>query len=399
MRPSRWTLAQVEAGSWIRRMFAEGQRLRALHGPDSVADLALGQPLEAPPAIREAFVRAATDAPPGRFQYMPNAGYPEVRERIVQEIGFPGLGIDSVALTTGAAGAISVALKTFVQPGDEVVGITPYFSEFRLYCETAGLRFVPVPSHDDLTIDAPAVRAALSDRTAAVIINTPSNPSGHVMSEGELRRLIAALETHNRRGHRRILLIVDEVYRRLIYPPAQQVDVLRLYEHTVLARSFSKDMGIAGERIGYLVLHPSLSTPDVVNGVSLCMRALGYVNAPATAQRALLHLESWDVDCSPHRALRDEAYSAALEAGLDLLEPEGALYLWAHSPWEDTVAFVHALAERRVLITPGVAFGAPDRVRLCFSVPRRSLAMAMEVVAEVLRDGGGKGGIRTPGGA
>ena len=383
MTISRWSRAQMQDGGWIRRMFMEGERLRAEFGESTVADLSIGQPLEAPEAIVEAFAAASRERFRGRFGYMPNLGYSEVRERAAEDVDFPGITVDSVAMTSGAASAIAIAIRTFVDPGDDVIGVAPYFPEFRLYCETASARFVPVPTGPDLRLDLDAISAALSAHTAAVILNSPSNPSGHVLDGGELSGLAALLTAHNSRQDRKVLLIVDEVYRRLIYLPYKRAEPLAAYEHTVLARSFSKDLGVAGERIGYLVLHPTLVSAETHRGLAQSLRALGFVNAPATAQRALLHLDSWEINPIPYRERRDIVMERVRADGLDAAEPQGGLYLWVRSPWPDTLQLIDALAARRVLLTPGIAFGVPSHLRLCFSAPPPKLSMAMDALAEL----------------
>jgi aspartate aminotransferase len=383
MSISRWSRAQLQDGGWIRRMFMEGERLRAEFGESTVADLSIGQPLEAPETIVEAFATASREKFRGRFGYMPNLGYPDVRERAAEDVDFPGITSDSIAMTAGAACAINAAIRTFVDPGDDVIGVAPYFPEFRLYCETASARFVPVPTGPDLRLDLDGISGALSAHTAAVIVNSPCNPSGHVLDGGELSGLASVLEAHNNRHDRKVLLIIDEVYRRLTYPPHQRVEPFNVYEHTVLARSFSKDLGVAGERIGYLVLHPSLANAETHRGLAQALRALGFVNAPATAQRALLHLDSWEINPVPYRERRDIVMDRVRSDGLDAMQPEGGLYLWLRSPWPDTLQLIDALAARRVLLTPGIAFGVPSHLRLCFSAPRPKLTMAMDVLAEL----------------
>jgi len=381
---SRWAAAQVEAGSWVRRMFAEGQRLRALHGDEAVSDLALGQPLGEPsPQVREALQRAAAERGRERFGYMPNLGYPEVRERAALDVELPGVTRECVAMTGGAGAAMSLALRAFVDTGDEVIGVVPYFGEYRAYCAAAGARFVPVPSREDMSLDLGGIESALSPRTAALILNTPNNPSGHVVTAGELRALASLLEEHRRRSGRRVVLIVDAVYRRLVYPPHQSLNAMEFYGATVLARSFSKDLGLAGERIGYLAVHPELADVEVQRGLELCQRALGFVNAPATMQRMLLHLDSWDVDLQPFRERRDHAVRCAQDAGLDVAAPQGGLYLWMRSPWEDALSFAQALTEKLVIVAPGIAFGMPDRFRLCFTARREAVETAMARIAEL----------------
>src|SRR5438105_4271324 len=287
MTISRWSKAQLQDGGWIRRMFMEGLRLRAQYGDDAVADLSIGQPLEAGDAIVDAFRAASEERFVGRFGYMPNLGYQDVRERAAEDVDVPGITADSIAMTSGAAAAICIALRTFVDPGDDVIGVAPYFPEFRLYCETASARFVPVRVDDDLRLDLDAIAAVLSPRTAAVLLNSPSNPSGHVLDAAELRGLTELLSAHSARHDRHVVLIVDEVYRRLIYAPYQRA------------------------------------------------------------------------------------------------EPQGGIYVWLRSPWPDTLALIDELARRRVLLTPGVAFGVPSHIRLCFSAPRKKLATALDTLAEL----------------
>ncbi len=379
---SRWTAAQLEAGGWVRRMFSEGERLRVLHGPDAVADLALGQPLGEPvEAVRAAILAAAAERGADRFGYMPNLGFPEARARVAADAGVD-VGPECIALTGGAGAAICLALRAFVDPGDEVVGVVPFFGEYRAYCATAGATWVTATSAPDLSLDLGAIERALTPRTAALILNTPCNPSGHVATTTELAGLAALLERHRRRHGRRVVLIVDEVYHRLVYPPAVHVHPFTVHPATVLARSFSKDLGLAGERIGYLALHPELATPEVMRGLELCQRALGFVNAPATMQRMLVHLPSLDVDIAPHLARRDLAVGLAREAGLEVAEPRGGIYVWVRAPGGDGLAVAGALAQRRVLVAPGVAFGMGGWLRICFTAPVAALERGIRDLGE-----------------
>lgn len=381
---STWTAGQVEAGGWIRRMFAEGQRLRAAYGDDAVIDLSLGQPLDAPALVRDALVRAAREVFPRRSAYMPTLGYPELRDRVVQDVKFGGVTRACVAITGGAAGAICIALRTFVNAGSDVVGLAPFFPEFRPYCETGGLSFITVKTEEPTQrVDAEGLLRAFTDKTAAVLINTPCNPSGHVIEHEEMGEIVDAIEQHNRRTGRRMLLIVDEAYRNLVYAPAERVEPFDYYENTVVARSFSKDMGLAGERIGYLALHPAIAGEEVERGLETCIRGLGMVSAPATAQRTLLQLDSWRIDAEPYRRLRAHSYNAALRCGLSVVEPQGGIFLWIRSPWPDALAFAVALAARRVLVTPGVAFEVAEWFRICFTATPEQLSTALAVAGAV----------------
>ncbi len=393
-----WTRSEVEAGGWVRAGTAAAQRLRDQFGAAAVADLSLGQPLEAPERVRSAFATVVAKTRTRRFGYMPNLGFPELRERIAEEVGFPGVTAQGVALTVGAAGAISLALRALVEAGSEVMVIAPYFSEYRLYSAVCGHRLRVVPSRPDGGLDLEGIAAALGAATGALILNSPGNPSGHVLTESEMGDLGALLADHRRRAGRRVLLLVDEVYRQMLYAPHRRVEPFNHHSDTVLCRSFSKDLGLAGERIGYLVLHPSLSSPEVEGGLALCQRALGYVNAPATPQLALLALDDWSCDTTPYEERRDITARAVRDAGLEAADCGGGLYLWVRSPWEDTMAYCAALAERRTVVVPGVAFGDPARFRICFSVDLPALDVATAAFGE-LASVGGKGGIRTLGGA
>jgi aspartate aminotransferase len=388
-----WVQDEVDAGGWIRRMFSEGERLRALHGDDAVADLSIGQPLRPGEAVHQAFAQAAADRRPGRFAYMPNSGLRELRERCAQTLG-PDAAAESVTITPGAAGAICLALHTFVREGSQLLCASPYFPEFPLYARTNGCKFTSVPSLPGGGLDIEGFAAAMTADTSAVLVNSPCNPSGHVVTDDEWRALSKLLQSQKRPP----LLIVDEVYVQFHYAPSVRANPFEHYENCVLVRSFSKDVGIAGERLGYLALHPSITNPATARGLDTCMRALGYVNAPATAQLAMTNLESWNIDLAPYARRRDLLVSGLRDAGAEVLDPGGAIYAWIRSPWDDTLAFVDELAQKRVLVTPGIAFGAPGYMRACFSATPGAIEMAVQAFAE-LAHSRGKGGIRTPGGA
>jgi aspartate aminotransferase len=367
-------------------MFAEGQRLRAEHGEDAVADLALGQPLGEPPAaVLAALEQAAAERFPSRHGYMPNLGFEDVREAVATDVNHPDVRGEHVVLTGGAAAAVTLALRTVVDPGDDVIGMQPYFGEYPAYCAAAQARFVAVSTSAEGGLDLEAVAAALSPCTAAVLLNSPCNPTGHVSTASEMRGLASLLDEHGLRVGRRPLLVVDEVYRNLLYD-APRVEPFDHYEHTMLARSFSKDLGLAGERIGYLAIHPAITSAQLRSALELCQRALGFVNAPATMQRMLLRiLPGAPVDVVAHRDRRDQALALATAAGLQPLRCEGGLYLWAPSPWRNGLAYAQELAHRRVLVAPGIAFGAPQWLRICFSASVPALIWGLAEAGELAR--------------
>ena len=384
MSVGRWTERQTANSGVVRKMFEEGRKLRAEFGDDQVFDLSLGQPLDEPPAaVRAALQKVAAMRGRARFGYLPSLGLPLARERAAADVDDARITAECVCITAGAGGALMVAIRTFVDQGDEVLAITPFFGEYSLYVEAIGATFVPVTSDDSGGVDAEAVAAALTPRTRAIILNTPNNPSGHIITSTELDNLAAVLRAHEAATGRQVIVLVDEVYHKLCYDGAAAPNALAAYDGTVLARSYSKDFGIAGERIGFLALHPSLATPDTMAGLGTCQRALGFVHASSTMQHMLAELDDWTVDLPLHQRRRDHAVACATAAALELVPPMGGLYLWVRSPWPDTQMFVDALKARRVLTVPGAAFGLSTHIRMCFTAPESAVTQALAIAGAV----------------
>jgi aspartate aminotransferase len=382
---SQWAADGSGATSWVRDAYdaalARHERGKAA---ETVAEVALGQPLGQPPAaVLDALSRAVAERWPGRFGYMPNLGYPELRERAALECGLPGLGTDRVAITAGASGALTLALRVFADPGMEALAISPVFPEYGLYCRAAGVRLVSVPPGPGFALDLGALQRALTARTRVLFLNTPNNPTGLVLSDQELAQLAELLERHSRRTGRRVVILADEVYRKLVYTGLRAPTALSHYPATAVARSFSKDLGLAGERIGYLALHPDLGGGEVMAAVKFAQRSGGFVNASATMQRMLLLLDSWEVDTSEHRRRRDQAVERCRAVGLDVERPDAGLYLFFPVPAPDPEAYFAALAERNVFVAPGRAFGVSDHVRICFASPIPAVERAISVMGEL----------------
>ena len=381
----RWAERQTARSGVVRRMFEEGRRLRAMHGDANVFDLSLGQPLDEPPAaVRAALQRVAAHRGRARFGYLPTLGLPAARERAAADVADERVTADCICITAGAGGALMVAIRTFVDAGDEVLGITPFFGEYPLYVEAIGATFVPVAANAEGMIDSVALSGALNPRTRAIILNTPNNPGGHTISAAEFAALATVLREHHRHTGREIIVMVDEVYHRLVYDGAVAPNALAAYGATVLARSYSKDFGVAGERIGYLAVHPDIAGPETMAAIGTCQRGLGFVHASSTMQHMLADLDDWTVDLPLHQRRRDHAVACARAAGLELIAPMGGLYLWVRSPWEDTESYVTALRERHVLTAQGAAFGVPTHLRLCFTASENAVESACAIAGEVI---------------
>jgi aspartate aminotransferase len=377
----------MENSSWIRAMFEEGERLKALHGPESLFDFTLGNPIEEPPQeLKKELCDMVARPTPGMHRYMSNSGYSDVREQIAgfhrEKSRLPFTG-DHIIMTVGSAGGINVVMKALLDPGDEVLVPSPFFVEFMFYIGNHGGVVKLVETKEDFHLDVKAVEEAITAKTRAIIINSPNNPTGAVYHEDELRELASLLARKRQEGHR-IFLISDEAYRKLMYADTPLPDVFNLYEDTVAVYSHSKDLGLAGERIGYIAVSPRIAEErPLIDAMVFANRILGFINAPALMQRLVGKFQKNSVDVSGYRRKRDAIYNILIESGFDVLLPEGTFYIFPKSPIEDDIEFIRVLQRHHILAVPGVGFGRAGYFRLAYctemSVIERSRAAFMEV--------------------
>lgn len=371
----------LAGSSWIRKMFEQGVQLKAEHGPENVFDFSLGNPnLEPPERFKEALVAAAMDRGKGLHAYMPNTGYPSVRRAVAaflsEEQGV-AVEADDVILTCGAAGALNAILKAILNPGDEVITPSPYFVEYGFYVNNHGGVLKTAATRPDFTLDLEAIRAAITPRTKAVIINSPNNPTGQIYSRQSLLDLGTIL-TEEAGPNRTLYLISDEPYRKITFDGAQVPSVLACYPETIIATSYSKDLSIPGERIGLLAVNPLASyKKDLLAAMALANRILGYVNAPALMQRTIRTLQGVCVDPSAYERKRDLLCNALSRFGYEFVRPKGAFYLFPKAPIADDVSFVKALQEELILTVPGSGFGAPGHFRIAFCVDDKTVIGAL----------------------
>lgn len=374
MPVSRRIAGFLESASWIRRMFEEGHRLKAERGERNVFDLSLGNPvLEPPAAFKEKLRALAADETPGMHRYMPNAGYPGTRAAIAAhyaaETGLP-IEAGDVVMTCGAGGALNVLFRTILDPGDEVIALRPFFVEYRFYVDNHGGRIVIVDTTDrEFQLDVDAIERAITDRTRAIVLNSPNNPTGAVYRRADLERLGEVLERAGRTHGGPIYLVSDEPYRRIAYDGVEVPYLFDFHEQGFLVTSHSKDLGLAGERIGFLIAHPAMADKaDLLAGAIFANRTLGFVNAPALMQRLVADLQGESVDVGFYRAKRDRLLEALTGAGYEVNVPQGAFYMFPRTPIPDDVAFVRSLQEEGVLVVPGKGFGSPGHVRISYAV-------------------------------
>lgn len=365
----------LEHSSMIREMFEAGRQLKAQYGEDAVCDFSLGNPdLPAPAAVRDGLAALSKDAEkPFTFGYMPNAGYPSAREALAEHLskeqGVP-ISPEGLILSCGAAGGMNALFRAILEPGDEVLCPAPYFVEYGFYVANHGgqLKTVPaLPPEFDLDLDG--MEQAIGPKTRAVIINSPNNPTGALYSRETLMKLAEILTRKSREFGRPILLVSDEPYRFLCYDCAEVPSVLPLYPYSVVISSFSKNLSLAGERVGYVVPSPSMPEHlELMNALTLTNRILGFVNAPAVGQRLMAHALGSQVNVTVYAERRKAMTRVLDEVGFDFAMPKGTFYFFPKAPGGDDKAFIAALLEERILAVPGSGFGFPGYFRLAFCV-------------------------------
>jgi aspartate aminotransferase len=372
----------MAGSSWIRKMFEEGARLKAEHGPENVYDFSLGNPnLDPPDAFKKVLETVVAETAPMKHGYMPNTGYPHVRKAVADYLSREQgetFTADDVIMTCGAAGALNVILKAILDAGDEVITPAPYFVEYNFYAANHGGTLKTVPTQSDFTLDLDALSAAVTKKTKAVLINSPNNPTGQVYSEESLRALGRLLRQKGHEFGRTIYLVSDEPYRKIVYDGLRVPSIFAGQRDSILCTSYSKDLSIPGERIGFIAVHPQASyRKELIDGMALANRILGFVNAPALMQRAIAHVQGIGVDVSAYARKRDLLCDGLADCGYTFVRPAGAFYLFPRTPIPDDVAFVKALQEELILAVPGRGFGGPGHFRLSYCVDDDTIVNAI----------------------
>lgn len=365
----------VQNNSAIRMMFEEGSRLREKYGADKVYDFSLGNPsVPAPDCVREAIIDLVnTEDPVALHGYMSNAGFEDVRETIAQSLNRrfgTSFSAKNLIMTVGAASGLNVILKTILNPGEEVVVFAPYFLEYGAYVRNYDGRLVEIsPDTETFLPNLEELEKKITDKTRAVIVNTPHNPTGVVYSEDTIKALAAVLERKQQEYGSVIYLISDEPYRELAYDGVKVPWLTKYYKNTVVGYSYSKSLSLPGERIGYLVIPDELEdSGTVITAAAIANRILGSVNAPSLMQKVIQRCVDAEVDVAAYDKNRLALYNGLTECGFQCIKPEGAFYLFVKSPVPDEKEFCEAGKKYNILMVPGSSFACPGYVRLAYCV-------------------------------
>jgi aspartate aminotransferase len=376
---------QLERASWIRKMFEEGIRLKAERGAENIYDFTLGNPSEDPPkAVMAAFQKLAEANRPGSHGYMPNAGYPFVRQAIADRLSrdsgvkFTG---DSIIMTVGCAGAMNAALKAILDPGDEVIVNMPFFPDYQFYISNHGGKMVPVETDESFSLDVAAIESKITSKTRAIILNSPNNPTGVIYSESVLRDLEAVLQ----RADHTIVVVSDEPYKLFAYDGAKVPETAAIISNCLIATSYSKTWALAGERIGYIAISPRIPGAEALtHACTFTNRILGFINAPAIWQLVIAEAPEELPDLSVYIEKRDLLCDGLARIGYDVTKPQGAFYVFPKTPIPDDLTFLRILQAEGVLAVPGSGFGRGGYIRLSLTVPRETIVNSIPAFARAL---------------
>ena len=367
----------MKDSSWIRKMFEEGIILREKYGAENVFDLSLGNPNAEPPDKLKSVMNSIISNPDkGLHRYMPNAGFPDTRKSISNtlnsETNLP-FTEEEIIMTCGAAGAINVFLKSILDQDDEVIILSPYFAEYLFYIKNHNGIPIISKSNSKFLPNIEDLSKKINKKTKAILINSPNNPSGIIYNSETIKQLGSLLETFEKKYKKPIYLVSDEPYRKVVYKEKCPY-IFNFYKNSVVVTSFSKDLGLAGERIGYIAFNPKISNKsDLIDAAIFSTRTLGFVNAPAISQRIVKELQDSVVDIKFYKSKRDFLYKELIRIGYECILPQGAFYMFPKSPIKNDEKFVQILQSKRILVVPGVGFGTPGHFRISYCVDDSTL--------------------------
>lgn len=383
----------AQNNSAIRAMFEEGQKMAAKYGAENVYDFSLGNPnVAAPEQLKNAIIDILqNDDPVFVHGYMTNDGYASVRNAIAEHLNkLHGTTFkeNNILMTVGAAGGLNVALKTLLNPGDEVLTFAPFFGEYRNYVSNYdGVLIAVSPDTETFQPNLEEFKDKITAKTKAVIINTPNNPTGVVYSEATIKSLASILEEKQKEFGTDIYLISDEPYRELAYDGVFVPYLTKYYANTIVGYSYSKSLSLPGERIGYLVIPDEVTDSQLVmDAAKIANRILGFVNAPSLMQLAVAKCLDSQTDVSYYNRNRELLYNSLVEYGYTCVKPEGAFYLFMKSPVENEKEFCEAAKKYNILIVPGSSFGCPGFVRIAYCVAYETIQNALPKFEQLAKE-------------
>ena len=382
----------LKGSSAIRAMFVEGKELAAKVGEENVFDFSLGNPAtEAPESVKETVKELLDEMDPLVLHgYMSNSGYEDVRQAIADNLN-DRFGTDfsweNVVMTVGAAGGINIVFRTILDAGDEVIVFAPFFGEYRSYAANFDASVVPVePDYETFQPNLLAFEAAFTEKTKAVLINTPNNPTGVVYSDETMKQIAAVMQKKEAEYGRAIYLISDEPYRELVYDGVEENFLTKYYKNTIVGYSFSKSLSLPGERIGYVVVPNEVDeAKELLSGIEVANRILGFVNAPSLMQKVVAVCVKEKTNLAFYDKNRKDLYEGLTKLGFTCIKPQGAFYLWLKSPVTDEAEFVKEAKKFNLILVKGSAFGCGGYVRLAYCISNEKINRSLEAFAKLAK--------------
>ncbi len=376
------TLAWGLSRNCMRELSAYGARRKQEIGAENVYDFALGNPSVLPPAIvNQAIIDIIREEGDTVHSYTTAAGLPSLRQKIADDLNerfHLDITADLLYVATGAAGALAASLRGILLPGDEVICLAPFFTEYRVFVGAAGGEVSVVPPTEDFSLNLEGIKAALNRKTKALIVNSPNNPSGRVLSADELSRLGDILRAHEAKTGSPLYLISDEPYREIVYDGIEYACPLNYYDNSIMCYSFSKALSVPGERLGYIAVNPKTEEAAFVYAsVVGAARGLGYVNPPSLFQRVIERSIGHYSNISEYKANRDILCKGLKDLGYEFVEPQGAFYLFVRALEPDAMAFSERARSYELLLPASNDFGCSGYVRISYCVPRKTIENAM----------------------
>ena len=364
----------LQNNSVVREMFEEGKRLKKIYGEENVYDFSLGNPsIPAPSKVNETIINIVKKEESCMLHgYMSNSGFEDVREKIANSINKKfdtDFNFSNIIMTVGAASGLNIVLKTILNPNDEVITIAPYFSEYNNYIQNYDGVVVSIKADEkDFMPNLEELEKRINEKTKALIMNTPNNPTGVIYSEEVLKNIANILERKEKEYNHEIYLISDEPYRELVYDDIEIPYVTKYYKNTFVVYSYSKSLSLAGERIGYVVIPSEMKdSENVIEAVTIANRIIGCVNAPKKKKKVVAECVDEKIDLKNYKKNRDLLYEFVTNNGFECVKPQGAFYLFVKTPIDDK-EFCKLAKKYNLLFVPSSSFAYPGYVRIAYCV-------------------------------
>ncbi len=374
---------KMAASSSVTRMFDN-------IGNREIYDFTLGNPeIETPSRFTEELRHIVNNHFPGMHRYTPIAGYSKTREAVAKTISKEyGLTFSPqhVIMTAGCAGALNIALKALLNPGEEVIILAPSYLEYPHYIDNHGGVCRIAETNHDFTINIDNIDRQINHKTRAIILNSPNNPTGEIYPEKTLKCVAKLLYEKNQEFEKDIFLICDEAYRDIVYDGIELPCIFKIYSNTIVCRAFSKPLSIPGERIGYAAVNPEIeNASEIMEAMTFANRILGFINAPALMQQAIANAQGVCVDIAEYQERRDFFCDALREFGYSFIRPKGAYYIFPRSPVDDVV-FAKELSREGIYVFPGTVFGRSGYFRIAFCVKMETIEKSLSSFRKVYRE-------------